>query len=248
MQFAFFFNPCRADVFQITVHEVGRNAHVFHKFDDCFFTRHFCRYSFHAVVQICHAHFFRQRRQAHVGIVLAQQNPKFRTARKHPIRLVRAFRHQVVNQNANVRIGAFEDKRCFFVDAQMSVDARHHALASGFFVARCAVDLTRKIEVFDQFCFQSQVQLRWRKVIVFNGVTRAKHFYVLKSGYQFHRFELHIFGQRRRKPVDVNLASLPSFGFDEQLVAFFIRKTVDFIFNRRAISRTQTLNASVEHR
>ena len=83
----------------------------------------------------------RLRREAQVGIVLAQQQPIFRAAREHPIRLARAARDEIVDEHADVGLVAPRPPRRALLHAQRGVDAGEDALRRRFLVTGRAVDL-----------------------------------------------------------------------------------------------------------
>ena len=58
--------------------------------------------------------------------------------------------------------------------------------------------------------FQRICKLRWRKIIVFDGITRTKHFTVLKSGNLLQGPVLHFFGQAAAKAVQVYFYRAPA--------------------------------------
>ena len=93
---------------------------------------------------------------------------------KHSVRFFGAFVNQVVNQYPDVGFGAFQYQRFQFRHGAVGVDARHQALASRFFIARCAVDLAGKKQVFNQMRFQRRLQLHRREKVVLNGIARSK--------------------------------------------------------------------------
>src|SRR5215831_14727917 len=56
------------------------------------------------------------RRQPRIRVVDPQIKPELRTRSKHPIRLIRAFRHEIIDHDSYIRIGAIENHRLFFTD------------------------------------------------------------------------------------------------------------------------------------
>ena len=59
---------------------------------------------------------------------------------------------------------------------------------------------------------------------------------------------LDFFGQRRRQPVDVDLGSVPSLRLQEDRVARLVGELDDFVFDGRAIARSDSNDASGVHR
>ena len=65
-----------------------------------------------------------QRRQPAVGVVVAQQQAILGPAGEHAIRLIDALGHQVVDEDADVRLAAIEDQAALALDLECRVDAR----------------------------------------------------------------------------------------------------------------------------
>ena len=65
-----------------------------------------------------------------VGVVSAQVQPELGSARKHPVGFAGAVRRQVVDQHAQVGVGAVDRQRSATLDAQRRVDAGENTLAS----------------------------------------------------------------------------------------------------------------------
>ena len=91
-------------------------------------------------------------------------------------------------------------------------------------------------------------ELSWWEIIVFDGITRSKHFDVLKTRYGFQCSVLYIFWQGGTETIDVNLNGVPSFGFYKNLMSVSICKTRYFIFYTWAIPRATTFDRAIKHR
>ena len=92
------------------------------------------------------------------------------------------------------------------------------------------------------------LQLRWWEVIIFDRITRSKELHIFKTCNLTQCFKLNFFWQGCRKTIYIVFNRIPTFGLNEQLMTIFICKTIDFIFYRRTISRSCTLNSTIEHR
>ena len=88
----------------------------------------------------------RLRGQPDIRVILAKQEPVLRSAGKHPVRLLGAAGDQVVDQDADIRLGPAETKCGFTQDLEASIDSCHKALGCSLFVAGGAIDLARKKE------------------------------------------------------------------------------------------------------
>src|SRR3990172_10431880 len=96
--------------------------------------------------------------QTQVGVVDAQVQAKLGARGEHAVRLVGTLGYQVVNQDADVGLGAVERDRFFPLHLQPSVDARHEALASSLLIAGGAVDLTGEEKSLNVLGFERMEQ------------------------------------------------------------------------------------------
>ncbi len=72
--------------------------------------------------------------QPHVGVVRAQQQPVFRPAGEHPVGFVRALRHQIIDQHADVGFGPAQDELPLVPRLPRRVDPGHDPLGGGLLV------------------------------------------------------------------------------------------------------------------
>ena len=86
------------------------------------------------------------------------------------------------------------------------------------------------------------------KVVVLNGVAGPQNVGVFKALHGAHQVVLHIKGQTGGNAVGVKLVGGQAFRLQKNLVAFFVCKAVDFVFNARAIARAHAFNLAGEHR
>src|ERR1051325_3083605 len=117
----------------------------------------------------------------------------------------------------------------------MGVYSCDQTLASCLFITGCAIDLPGKEQVFNEFCFKRIVELRWRKVVIFNGIAGSEDSDIFKTRNNTKRFVLCFFRKGRGESIYIDLNSIPTFGLNEQLMPFSICKTVYFILNAGAI-------------
>jgi hypothetical protein len=97
-----------------------------------------------------------------------------RAGREHAVGLAaHAFRHQIVDQHADVALVAPENDRRFASDGAGRVDAGHQALSGRLFVAGRAVDLSGEKESGDPLGFQGRPQLERIDEIVLDGIPRG---------------------------------------------------------------------------
>ena len=130
----------------------------------------------------------------------------------------------------------------------MGIDPRHQPLAGRFFIAGGTVDLPGKKKISDNFGLQAVRQLGWRKIIVFDGITRAERFKMCKTRDITKSFVLHFFRQGGAEAVDINFDGIPSFGFDKKLMPVPFRKAVEFVFDAWTITGADPVDPSGKHR
>jgi hypothetical protein len=73
----------------------------------------------------------------------------FGSAREHPIRLVGPFRHQVVYEDARVRLVSLEHERLPPIQLQTRVDPRDDSLGGSLLVSGRPIDLPGQVQPAD---------------------------------------------------------------------------------------------------
>src|SRR3989339_292293 len=95
--------------------------------------------------------------------------------RKHPVWLIGALVHQIINQNSNICFRASEDEWFFFLYQQGGVYPGHQTLRGCFLVPRSSVNLPCEKESVNEFRLQRQFYLvRWKEVVP-DGIPRRQH-------------------------------------------------------------------------
>ena len=108
---------------------------------------------------------------------------------------------------------------------ERGVDARHHSLAGGFFVAGRSVDLAGQKEAGDLLRFEGALEFGGIDRVVLDGVAGAQHFGGLKAGNRLENRQLHVDGQRGAHAVDVDFVRVQALGLEEKLVRQSCRGT-----------------------
>src|SRR3990172_12656742 len=117
--------------------------------------------------------------------------------RKHPVWLIGALVHQIINQNSNIRFRASEDEWFFFLYQQGSVYPGHQTLRGRFLVPRSSVNLPCEKESVNEFRLQRQFYLvRWKEVVL-DRISRTQHCDIFQAGDRLKSFELNFLGQAR---------------------------------------------------
>src|SRR5690606_2273006 len=159
-----------------------------------------------------------------------------------------AFINEIINQYSDITLVSGEDEGIFFIRLEMGIYAGYQSLTSCLFITCGSIDLTCKEQVFDQFGFEAKMELLGRKEVIFNSVTWSEHFDIFEAPDFFEGFILDIFRQGRGKAIDIDFTGMAAFGFNEQLVAVFVRETIDLILYGWTVSGTYAADPTVEHR
>ena len=205
----------------------------------------FARERFHFFVEsavavfVHHAEFVADGSQAGVGVVFAQEQAVFGAAGEHAVGFACALGDEVVNEDAEVGLFAFGVPGFEVARAAGGVDAGEQALCARFFVAGGAVDLSGEVEVFDGAAFEAVFEVLWVKVVVFDGVAGAGDARLFEAGDGLDVGDLCGKGQAGGNAVRVEFVGGEAFGFDEDLVAVFVGKAHDFVFDGRAVARAE---------
>ena len=165
--------------------------------------------------------------------------------RHHTIRFVCAFRHQIVDENAYIRLVATKNERFLPVDLPCGVYTCDKSLRGGFFVSAAAVHLPCREQTFYVFVFKGRIHTERVETIVFYCIAVFCKAAIFKPGQSaIHRL-LHVVRQRRGHALNVHFFTVRAFGFDENLMTLFVFETHNFRFYGRAISRAHGQNRSV---
>ena len=100
------------------------------------------------------------RSETHIGVILPQEYTVFGSRCKHSVRLVYPFGHKVIDKHSDICLVAREGKRLGSLHTQSGVGSGHKPLPRGFLITGGAVDLTCKIEPFDELRLKCVMKLR----------------------------------------------------------------------------------------
>src|ERR1700722_3394739 len=105
------------------------------------------------------AHLMADLRKAQIGIVLSEQQAVFGAGSKHAVRLDRALRHKVVNENADISLVAAKDDRLFALHSAGGVNAGHEPLRTCFLITGSPVDLASQVKVAADLGLKRRMEL-----------------------------------------------------------------------------------------
>ena len=95
--------------------------------------------------------------QTQIRIILTQKQTVLRTGSHHTVRLVIFLGYQIINQNANVRLGTIQNHRFPSQYLHSCVYACHKALYGCFLITGASIKLTAAEQSFN--CLKLQRQL-----------------------------------------------------------------------------------------
>ena len=186
-------------------------------------------------------------RQAQVGVVGAEQEAVLGARGEHAVGFVDVAGNQIVDEYADIGFVTLQNHAGLTCHGLGRIDAGHDALGGGFFVAGSAIDLAGEEEEGQALGFEGGANLTTRHRIIFDGIARPHQFGVAQGWDGANHLPLHIFGKRGIAALQVHFGAMPPFGFEVELVAFFVCKAHDFVFDRGAIARTDPFDDAAKH-
>jgi hypothetical protein len=186
--------------------------------------------------------------QSKIGVIDAQQEAMLGARGEHPVRLEAPLRDQVVDHDADVGFVAAENERRAAPGTLCGVDPGDDSLPRRLFVTGRAVNLTGEKQPRDAVRLERRFQFRWLDEVIFDRVAGPQHFSLFQSGQRLHQLLLERGGKTHRETIDVDFFHVEAFGFQEQLVALVMWKSHHFVFERRAVPRSDAGNLPIEKR
>ena len=181
---------------------------------------------------------------------------EFCPAGKHAIGFGNALGNQVIDQHTQVSlVSRWQPSTAHVIGLTQKtaalkrrIDASKQSLRCRLFITGGAVNLASKEQAANLARFKTALQRARVKVVVFNGVTWAENVRVLQALHRAHKGVLNVEGQAGRNAIGIELAGGQALGLQENLMAVFVGKAIDLVFNARAIARAHTFNFAGEHR
>ena len=156
--------------------------------------------------------------------------------------------HQIVDQHADITLGAIDDQRFLSLKLPCRVDPCHQALSRRFLISGASVELTAAKKSFDLAEFQGWSKLPGVDTVVFNGIGVPHDLHMLKPRNRPVHGVLDVLGKRTGHAADIHFVSSKAFRLDKHLMPVLIRKFHHFIFNGRAVSWPRSLDHTGEER
>ena len=179
-----------------------------------------------------------QRRQAQVGVVLAQQQAILGAAGEHPVRLPGPSGHQVIDEHAEIRLAALRHPGLALAASQRRIDAGDNALRRGLLVPGRAVDLAGEEETLKRSSLERGAQIPRVEVVVLDRVARPGQVCTLESSDAAHELVLHVERQAGGDAVGIDLVRVEALGLDEDLMRGLAGEAEDLVLDRGTVPRT----------
>ena len=186
--------------------------------------------------------------QPGVGVVFAQLQTELGAAGEHAVGLAHALGDQVVHQHTQVGLVTAQRQWLAPLHLECCVGASKQALCRSLFIARGAVDLASEEQAADRFGLETGLQLARVEVVVLDRVAGPQDMRVFQPGHRLHGGQLDVERQRGGDAVRIELVRGQAFGLQEDLVAVLVGKTVDLVFDARAVAWPYALDHPGEHR
>src|SRR5205814_6648962 len=109
---------------------------------------------------------------------------------EHAVWLRHALRHEVINQDTDIRGCPVQDDGVFAIGSSSRVQSGHQALGSRFLISGGPIDLPGKIESRDPLALKRSLELARVHVIVLDRVAGATHYDLLQPWDRLQQGEL----------------------------------------------------------
>ena len=182
--------------------------------------------------------------QTEIRIVLAENEPVFAAAGHHPVRLIGALRHQIIDQRSDIGLVAAQDERLLTPDFQRRIDTRHEPLRRSLLIAARSVRLTCRIQPGQLLDLQRGIQLERVQQIVLNRIGRTHDLHILQAGNGPQESILHIHRHGRGHSLDIHFIRIQPLRLDEQLMPVLVGEAHNLILDGRAVARPLAVNLS----
>ena len=180
----------------------------------------------------------RQRPNASRRVVLSQQKSKLGPGSKESIRFVDSTSDEIVDQDSDVCLIAFQEEWLLPANLQGRVYPRNDALPRRLLVPRGAIDLAREEETGNVPELERVSELVRREVVVFDRVSGLGHHDLLHPRNRAQKLQLHLRRKGGGEPVHIQLVRLQPLRFEKDLVPQRLGEADDLVLDRRTVART----------
>src|SRR3990172_12832952 len=108
--------------------------------------------------------------EAHVCIVMPQEQAVFRPRGEHPVWFFCAFCHKIIKQNSDIRFVPAEDQGPSALEFQRCIYSCDQALRSSFLISGGPVELAAEEKALNVFRLEGMLQLCRKDEIIFDRV------------------------------------------------------------------------------
>ena len=132
-----------------------------------------------------------------ISCIVSEIQAVLGTAGEHPVGLLRAHGHEVVDKYADVGLGPLEHQRLLSLDLLTCIDSGHQALAGGLLIAAGSVGLAGNEEILHYLGFQRALELDRIQIGILDGIGGSHDDCILKTFDGVDEILLHILRKRR---------------------------------------------------
>eukprot|EP00968_Pinguiococcus_pyrenoidosus_P019972 scaffold2252_cov255-Pinguiococcus_pyrenoidosus.AAC.6 len=146
--------------------------------------------------------------KSEVGVVLPKRQAILGSAGEHAVRLLSAFRDQVIHEHSDVSLVTANVKAASIPGAEAQAHGCggpcNQPLGAGFFIARGATDLARQVEILALLRLQVAGELPWIHEVILDVVGVAQNLRVLEAPDAVDDLVLPLLGERSAEAIRVH--------------------------------------------
>ena len=186
--------------------------------------------------------------QPQVRVVFSELQSVLSSRSKHAVRLRDAACHQIINHDTDIGFVAARCPRLEPLSTTSGIQSGNQPLTGRLFITGGAIDLSCEIQPLYSQSFQRWAKVSGIKVVILNRIAWSGDDGILKTPDTPNQFPLHIEWQTGRDTVRIDFVCIQAFRLDKNLMCRPLGKSHYFVFYRRTIPRSCTLNDAAEQR
>mmetsp|Transcript_1089 Transcript_1089/g.2042 ORF Transcript_1089/g.2042 Transcript_1089/m.2042 type:complete len:247 (+) Transcript_1089:657-1397(+) len=160
-----------------------------------------------------------------------------RSRGEHAVRLVCALGHQVVDEDADVRLVPSEDQRCLLASRESRVRTSNDALGSGLFIPRSPADLSGEVQAWELLDLERVFQRPRVHEVVLDVVPGAHDLHAREPLDAAQDLQLDLRREGPGQAVGVHDVGVKALRLQPDRVLLPMREPLDLLVQRRAIPR-----------